>query len=306
VAIALNTLLAALMVVLAWRLLRVPDLFRAGVLFIVFGLLAAVAWLRLQAPDVALAEAALGAGVTGALFLNTLAGTGEHPQDPDPAGGAGLGALAVVAALSLVLAAGLAALVVGQAGAPPLPSPVPAAGGKLANPVTAVLLDWRGYDTLLETAVLWIALLGVAALGPSPAPRPESAPALLAGLARLLVPVMILVAGAVLWQGAAATGGAFQAAAVLAAAGILLRLAGYPVPMLDGGGARRRLVMAAGTAVFLGVASLLAFRGRFLEYPEAAKGALVLTIETAVAVSIAAILVALFDAVGRNGRETQR
>lgn len=54
---------------LAWRALSNPDLFKAIVLFISFGLLMALAWVRLDAPDVALAEAAIGAGLTGALLL---------------------------------------------------------------------------------------------------------------------------------------------------------------------------------------------------------------------------------------------
>ena len=54
---------------LAWRALACPDLFKAIVLFISFGLLMALAWVRLEAPDVALAEAAIGAGLTGALLL---------------------------------------------------------------------------------------------------------------------------------------------------------------------------------------------------------------------------------------------
>ncbi len=58
---------------LAWRALRSPDLFKAIVLFIAFGLVMALAWVRLQAPDVALAEAAIGAGLTGALLLAALA-----------------------------------------------------------------------------------------------------------------------------------------------------------------------------------------------------------------------------------------
>ncbi|MFU2489159.1 Na(+)/H(+) antiporter subunit B [Thauera sp. WH-1] len=48
------------------------ELFRAIVMFIVFGLLMALAWVRLQAPDIALAEAAIGAGLTGVLLLDTL------------------------------------------------------------------------------------------------------------------------------------------------------------------------------------------------------------------------------------------
>ncbi|BEH15756.1 MULTISPECIES: Na(+)/H(+) antiporter subunit B [Marinobacter] len=46
------------------------NLFRAVVMFIAFGLLMALAWVRLQAPDIALAEAAIGAGLTGVLLLD--------------------------------------------------------------------------------------------------------------------------------------------------------------------------------------------------------------------------------------------
>ena len=58
---------------LAWRALAAPDLFKGIVLFIAFGLLMALAWVRLRAPDIALAEAAVGSGITGALLLSALA-----------------------------------------------------------------------------------------------------------------------------------------------------------------------------------------------------------------------------------------
>lgn len=64
--------LALTLVGLAWRLLSITDLFKAIVLFIAFGLLMALTWVRLEAVDIALAEAAIGAGLTGALFLTTL------------------------------------------------------------------------------------------------------------------------------------------------------------------------------------------------------------------------------------------
>ncbi len=57
---------------LAWQALSVTDLFRAVAMFVAFGLLVAIAWVRLEAPDVAIAEAAIGAGLTGALLLITL------------------------------------------------------------------------------------------------------------------------------------------------------------------------------------------------------------------------------------------
>jgi len=58
---------------LAWWTLACSDLFKAIVLFITFGLLMALLWIRLEAPDVALAEAAIGAGLTGALMMAALA-----------------------------------------------------------------------------------------------------------------------------------------------------------------------------------------------------------------------------------------
>ncbi len=75
---------------LAWQAMTSPDLFRGIVLFIAFGLLMAMAWVRLDAPDVALAEATIGAGLTGALLLAALAGLGadtnstnENTNDKD-------------------------------------------------------------------------------------------------------------------------------------------------------------------------------------------------------------------------------
>jgi len=58
---------------LAWLALNCSELFKAIVLFVAFGLLMALAWVRLNAPDVALAEAAIGAGLTGALLMAALA-----------------------------------------------------------------------------------------------------------------------------------------------------------------------------------------------------------------------------------------
>jgi energy-converting hydrogenase B subunit D len=71
-ALAFDLLLIAALVWSAARALAVADLFRGVVLFIVFGLLMALAWARLGAPDIALAEAAIGAGLTGALLLDAV------------------------------------------------------------------------------------------------------------------------------------------------------------------------------------------------------------------------------------------
>jgi uncharacterized MnhB-related membrane protein len=67
-----DTVLAVLLVWLAWRAVSDADLLRAVVKFIVLGLMLSLSWLRLGAPDVALAEAAVGSGLTGALLLVAL------------------------------------------------------------------------------------------------------------------------------------------------------------------------------------------------------------------------------------------
>jgi len=77
-----GTLILALLW-LAWRALSSPDLFTAIVLFIAFGLMMALAWVRLQAPDIALAEAAIGAGLTGALLLAALARSNDLADRTD-------------------------------------------------------------------------------------------------------------------------------------------------------------------------------------------------------------------------------
>ncbi|MCS6770699.1 MAG: DUF4040 domain-containing protein [Kiritimatiellae bacterium] len=67
-----DLLLCALLVGLAARALFSRTLFQGVMFFVVFGLVMALAWARLRAPDIALAEAALGAGITGALLFSAV------------------------------------------------------------------------------------------------------------------------------------------------------------------------------------------------------------------------------------------
>lgn len=162
------------------------------------------------------------------------------------------------------------------------------------NPVTAVLLNFRAYDTFLEMGVLMLALLAVWSLGTIPKYRVTTPGAVLDSLSGLLIPLLILVAGYLLWVGASAPGGAFQAGSVLAAAGVLLILTGWQLnEQLRGFPLRFSLV--AGLSLFIAVGVVLMLFGRrFLEYPPSVAAALILLIETAATVSIGITLVALF------------
>lgn len=82
---AFDGLLILGLLILALRALTVADLFQMVVLFISFGLLMSLAWVRLEAPDIALAEAAIGAGLTGVLLLDAVRQlTRKRRSDADP------------------------------------------------------------------------------------------------------------------------------------------------------------------------------------------------------------------------------
>jgi multisubunit Na+/H+ antiporter MnhB subunit len=164
----------------------------------------------------------------------------------------------------------------------------------VTHPVTAVLLNYRGYDTLLEIAVLLLALLAIlAVVGEAPASPTRAAHPVLQALARLAVPLMVVVAVYLLWAGAFRPGGAFQAGALLAAAAVLLHLVGL-LPSWSRPRLGLRIGLAAGFALFLAVAAGLLTQGSLLQYPPAAAGVLILLIESGLTVSLALILAGLF------------
>ncbi len=295
--IVFDVALALALVGLAWAVLAAEDLFAAVVLFITFGLMTALAWVRLAAPDVALAEAAIGAGVTGALLLATLRrmGGAETPETTPRAVTFGVGAL------SLAVTAGLGAAFLGAPAQGPglegaIAANLPASG--VEHPVTAVLLNYRAYDTLMEVVVLFAAIVAVwsvaqapeaAATAAAPAPGP-----VYAGFARLALPAAVVVGAYLLWAGAYMPGGAFQGGAVLGAVAILALLARDYVPRPEHR-ALARGAFVVGTAVFAGVALAVGFGPRVaFEYPPALAKPLILIIEAVVTLSIAATLAALF------------
>lgn len=206
---------------------------------------------------------------------------------------------ALIALLVIALGGLLAAVILGlPAPSGQLPALVAAhldASG-VAHPVTAVLLNFRGYDTLLEIGVLLLAVLGTLAVrqaADSAAQVTPPAGTVLATLTRLVVPLMVVVAGYLLWAGAHQPGGAFQAGAVLAAAGVLLRLSGQLPPLEPR--LRLRAGLLLGFAVFLAVALGTSLAGRgLLSYAPAQAGGWILLIEASLTLSIALILVSLF------------
>ncbi len=273
--------------------------FAAIVGFVAYGLLLSLAWMTLSSPDVALTEAAVGGGVTGALLLGASARLRSAPR-PARKERPGWCGRATALILCVCVSAGLVAVVLLLP--EPAPTLAPEAKAQLAttglgNPVTAVLMSFRALDTLLEKVVLLLALVGVWSLAPDrfwggrPAfgyrPQPHGA---LVFLTRILVPVGVLLGVYLFWVGADAPGGAFQGGAILSALWILGFLSGLAVvPRVDGLGIR--LLLTAGILVFLaaGLAGFAVASG-FLAYPEAYAKPIILVIEVAMTLSVAVTL----------------
>ncbi len=163
----------------------------------------------------------------------------------------------------------------------------------VSNPVTSVLLSFRAYDTLLELAVLLSAILGIWSLGPAPQGY-QPAAIVLRGLVTWIVPLLILTSGYLLWVGAHAPGGAFQAGALLGAAGVMMALAGHPRATLPAT-SWLRVGLVLGVFVFtaVGLGTMAAGLG-FLTYPQASAKWLILAIESAATLSIGATLAAAY------------
>lgn len=304
---ALDASVAILLVSLVVRAMHTRDLFEAVVLFVAFGLTLSLAWVRLGAPDVALAEAALGAGVTGALFLNAYQRLDRASTEEGGPGsflidsGAGrlrkvfLGVAAALAAASVGVALRLPARDASLARA--VAVHLPETG--VSNPVTGVLLGFRAYDTLFEVCVLVVAMVAVWSLDRGSrqfARHPEELrhDPVLDALVRLVVPVAGVTAVYLVWSGSHAAGGAFQGAALLAGVGVLLAASGLMRPITSQSPVVRVLGVM-GLAFFAGGGlALMPWTGAFLAYPDGWGYGITLMVEGALTLSIAVVLLELF------------
>lgn len=283
--------LLILLLALAWLTCATRDVMRAVTLFIAFGLLLAIVWARLNAPDLALAEAVIGAGISGALLLSSIK---DYPsKQPDRKQSRVMEGMINVMTLALTGIMSWAAwhaleISDGVRLSEQVYAQVPASG--VSNPVTAVLLNFRAYDTLLELAVVLVAVLTILTLNEKRPRAPEIPAALLQSMTRWMVPVLVIMAGYILWVGAHAPGGAFQAGAMLAAAMILQQLANTSMQRnINLLLVRILLVMGIFTFVLVGL-WMMSLNDDFLAYEPAWSGSLILIIEAAATLSIATAL----------------
>ncbi len=166
--IPLDLLLFVILVITAVLALSTKDLLTAVALLTAYSLFAALLFAGLSAVDVALVEAALGAGLTGVLFIAAILATTRRSEPRPDRRRRYVVAPLIVAFLGLMLyaSAGLP-----DRGDPDAPAHLGIGRVFLANSleetetpnvVTALLADYRSMDTLGETLVILTAAMAAA------------------------------------------------------------------------------------------------------------------------------------------------
>lgn len=318
--------LLTLLLITALAIVRTRNLFVAVMLMGIASLQVAANFFLLDAADVALTEAAIGAGISTVLFLAALVLTSEREGSATTRR---LLSFAVVAAAALIVI--YATFDKPRFGDPEAPVQVHVSPWyiektreliEIPNVVTAVLASFRGYDTLGELIVVFTAGIGVLFLlasGSSPGGKGSPLSYASTGLrhhliprvlGRLLIPFILLLGLYVQFHGEYGPGGGFQAGAIIAAAFILYALVE---------GERRALrvmpqrvllaLVAGGTILYLavGVAGML-LGGSFLDYSVLAADPVkgqhigILLIEIGVGVTVTGVLLSIFHAFAARGR----
>lgn len=310
--------LLTLLVITGIAIVRSEGLFSAVMLSGIFSLLMAANFFVLDAADVALTEAAVGAGVATVLLLGalTLTPTRERRRSRRRW-------LAIAAVAANVAVIVFATQDVPRLGDPNAPVHLHVAPWYLEktpeyigipNVVTAVLGSFRGYDTLGEVFVILIAGIGVlfmlsagreGVLAKHPEPRPHE------GLkhhlipqvvSRMLIPFIVLFGLYVQFHGDYGPGGGFQAGALIAAGMILYSIIEGERAALKLLPPRVLVTLAVSGALLygaVGVACML-LGGAFLDYsvlaadPKSGQHYGILAIELGVGLTVTGVLLAIY------------
>jgi len=316
--------LLTLLVITAIAIVRAEDLFVSVILTTIFSLLMAINFFILDAADVALTEAAVGAGVTTVIFLCALALTGDQ-EKPQKQGQKV--ALVIVSILALVII--YSTFDNPQLGDPDAPVHQHVAPWYLEktpeymdfpNVVTAILSSFRGYDTLGEVFVVFAACIGVLfILGVSPPRKAMQVSVKKSGLrhhlipqvvGRLLIPFIVLFGLYTQFHGEYGPGGGFQAGALIATGVILFALLEGEAEALRAVPRRVLLGMVVGGALLYGSVGVVCMLmgGAFLDYSVLAADPVwgqqlgILIIEAGVGMAVCGALLSIFHAFAARER----
>ena len=308
----IDIVLLGLLMITGFAIVRMKSLLAVAMLTSIYSLLSASLFVVLNAVDVALTEAAIGAGISTILMLAAVALTSDEEKAPRHT---------PLLPLVVVIATG-AALIYGTLDMPHYGDPAAPVHRHVAqtylhdtpedigvpNVVTSVLASYRGYDTLGEVTVIFTAGIGVLALlGYHTRRRNIQGPGIrrlvvLRVIAKLFFPLILLFALYVLFHGDYGPGGGFQAGVIFATGFILYALA------FGLGNAQRviphqllRIMAAVGVLIYaaVGIEGML-LGGKFLEYrvladdPVTGQHLGIMLIELGVGITVAAVMLIIY------------
>ncbi len=326
IAVMFSVFILTLLVVTALAIVQTRNLFVAAMLAGIFSLLLATVFFLLDAADVALTEAAVGAGISTVLFLGALALTTDAERVRTQHQTLALGVVAT--AVAVLIYATFDKPAFGDPAAPVHTHVAPwyiaqtAAAVEIPNIVTAILGTFRAYDTLGEVMVVLTAGIGVLfllsarrELGYTDEVAKRDGTGLRHYLiprvvGRLLLPFILIFGLYVQFHGEYGPGGAFQAGAILAAAFILYALLEGEERAMQAIPLKALLWMSAGGALLygaVGVAAML-LGGNFLEYavffgnPVVSQPVGIIAIEAGVGLTVTGVLLSIFHAFAARGR----
>lgn len=314
----INIVLLTLLLVVAFAIIRMKDLFAVVMLLGIYGLLSASFFVAMDAVDVAFTEAAVGAGISTLLMLVviTMTGRSENTKRHKPL----LALIVIMFTGGLLIYGTLDMPYFGSADAPIHDHVAPrylndsTKETGIPNVVTSVLASYRAFDTFGEVVVIFTAGIGVLALL-SVVRRPEDSENITSVndsmheqhlviriVTKILLPFILLFALYVQFHGDFGPGGGFQAGVIFAAAIILYA-------MLFGLNTARKvinqyfiqLIAAIGVLLYgcVGLVSLLN-GGNFFDYnvlsddPVAGQHLGILIIEWGVGCTVASVMIIIF------------
>ena len=315
-----SVFLLSLLVITAIAIVRARNLFVAVMLTSIFSLIMAANFFILDAADVALTEAAVGAGITTVIFLCALALTGDKEKPRERGRKVALTAVSILALLLIYASFDKPRL--GDPDAPVHQHVAPWYIEKTTeymdfpNVVTAILSSFRGYVTLGEVFVVFAACIGVLFILGVPPPRRTSSfkeeqqskglkhhliPQV---VGRLLIPFIILFGLYTQFHGEYGPGGGFQAGAIIATGIILYALLEGESKALRAVPRSVLLGLVVGGALLYGGVGVLCMLmgGHFLEYNVLAADTVfgqqmgILVIEAGVGMAVCGALLSIFHA----------
>ena len=164
----------------------------------------------------------------------------------------------------------------------------------VTHEVTAVLLNFRSLDTLLEVGVILLSLVAFYTVTPFYKHQPQRFESIVANsFTNLLFPLIAISAVYILWSGSFQSGGAFQAAALLGGGLIIIKLT-QPQFFAKFNLYNLKALYSIGFFIFLLIGSFSMLDGKFLQYYEGFEYISILTIEAILTFSLGALLAAYF------------